>query len=617
MANSQSTNFIPRQTLISAAWLNWVDQYTATAEKVQFISSNADITDELEQFIKERDNRKDNVFAGNSDNLVPLEIDFCYVPYNITRPISLNGNHSAIIFKNFSFIAVNTSVPTGIHWNPTTDFMFNWDGATGGRVIRSGFINGTINCNKLCSGIRFATTTECYIKELDIVSQTYYGVKADTSNRRILIQGGSIQEYGASDPYGQHYPNRTSTAVHIEKSDGIMDGVVMPCNKIGMKFDNIRNFMINKCHPWMGSFDNEADRFSAWDVDIGSMDPEEAGASGLQFLGCYFDHGPVRMVGSFAHQFNNCTWTGGETGIYPFVLVATEADEQASGLKIVDARFSKEHNANFIDWQVSGAGTWATRKLHQISVVSQGSSRLIPNKVMSSIQFYDTNDNAKDSAVYDDVAHIQISDTDTKVSMANRIPTVAVHSQYAGASFGVSQWGTNAKPPGFYSAFSRNSTVGTFGGYPQAGDILGRYVATGDNGTNFGTTNKPGAAITFAAEATWTSTSNPTTITFSVTPVGSTGDAVDSFSLDSNGNILPASNDTMKIGSAAKNLNKVYSSAYHVGSTKVIGAQDTGWTAGTGTALKGAFNANTATATQAAQRVLAIEQALRTHGLIN
>lgn len=50
---------------------------------------------------------------------------------------------------------------------------------------------------------------------------------------------------------------------------------------------------------------------------------------------------------------------------------------------------------------------------------------------------------------------------------------------------------------------------------------------------------------------------------------------------------------------------------------QVVGARDTGWTAGTGTQLKGAFDANTATATQAAQRVLAIENALRAHGLIN
>lgn len=74
--------------------------------------------------------------------------------------------------------------------------------------------------------------------------------------------------------------------------------------------------------------------------------------------------------------------------------------------------------------------------------------------------------------------------------------------------------------------------------------------------------------------------------------------------------------------------------AYIVGADQVVGARVTGWTAATGTALLGAFNANAtyaagvvylqaeATAayaglTEARQRIIAIETAMRTHGLIN
>lgn len=49
---------------------------------------------------------------------------------------------------------------------------------------------------------------------------------------------------------------------------------------------------------------------------------------------------------------------------------------------------------------------------------------------------------------------------------------------------------------------------------------------------------------------------------------------------------------------------------------QVVGARDAGWTTGTGTPNKGAFAADTATAAQAAQRVLALEAAMRSHGLI-
>lgn len=74
--------------------------------------------------------------------------------------------------------------------------------------------------------------------------------------------------------------------------------------------------------------------------------------------------------------------------------------------------------------------------------------------------------------------------------------------------------------------------------------------------------------------------------------------------------------------------------SYSVNGTKVLGARVTGFTAATGTALKSAFNANmafpvSATYTQAEaqaiatalistrQRVKALEDALRLHGLIN
>lgn len=69
-------------------------------------------------------------------------------------------------------------------------------------------------------------------------------------------------------------------------------------------------------------------------------------------------------------------------------------------------------------------------------------------------------------------------------------------------------------------------------------------------------------------------------------------------------------------GSARLTINSTTVNAadsYSVGGTKVVGLRDTGWTAGTGTPNKGAFAASTA----AEQRILAIEQALRAHGLIN
>lgn len=74
--------------------------------------------------------------------------------------------------------------------------------------------------------------------------------------------------------------------------------------------------------------------------------------------------------------------------------------------------------------------------------------------------------------------------------------------------------------------------------------------------------------------------------------------------------------------------------SYLVGGVQVVGARITGWTAATGTPNYGAFNGNTAYATgatylqseaaamasglfEARQRIIALEKAMRDHGLIN
>jgi hypothetical protein len=92
--------------------------------------------------------------------------------------------------------------------------------------------------------------------------------------------------------------------------------------------------------------------------------------------------------------------------------------------------------------------------------------------------------------------------------------------------------------------------------------------------------------------------------------------------LSPTGSLTPYSTSvTGTLGTAALPWPAAYltatTGAVYVGGTKVVGARDTGWTASTGTALKGAFATGTATLVQTAQRVKAIEDALRAHGLIN
>ncbi|EOX4612283.1 phage tail protein [Escherichia coli] len=113
--------------------------------------------------------------------------------------------------------------------------------------------------------------------------------------------------------------------------------------------------------------------------------------------------------------------------------------------------------------------------------------------------------------------------------------------------------------------------------------------------------------------------------------------ALDGRVTEAEGNISALQDDYVsKTATATQSLASPLNvtTSYSVGDTKVIGARQTGWTAATGTALLGAFNANqsytvgttytqsevAAIATgleQARQRILALETALRLHGLID
>ncbi|HHR3826325.1 TPA: phage tail protein [Salmonella enterica] len=113
--------------------------------------------------------------------------------------------------------------------------------------------------------------------------------------------------------------------------------------------------------------------------------------------------------------------------------------------------------------------------------------------------------------------------------------------------------------------------------------------------------------------------------------------ALDGRVTEAEGNISALQDDYVsKTATATQSLASPLNvtTSYSVGGTKVIGARQTGWTAATGTALLGAFNANqaytvgttytqsevAALATglqQARQRIVALETALRLHGLID
>ena len=130
-------------------------------------------------------------------------------------------------------------------------------------------------------------------------------------------------------------------------------------------------------------------------------------------------------------------------------------------------------------------------------------------------------------------------------------------------------------------------------------------------------------------------------IAFATRTAGGSGAQGDRMFLDGpNSTLRPATDNVLDAGTTAARWKQLWAyivdakTEYRVNGTKVVGAQATGWTAGTGTANKATFatyngatmsagyvqaeaQATNDAAKNASQRVKAIEDALRTHGLIN
>ena len=152
-----------------------------------------------------------------------------------------------------------------------------------------------------------------------------------------------------------------------------------------------------------------------------------------------------------------------------------------------------------------------------------------------------------------------------------------------------------------------------------------------------------GADVTaFSIGATF-AVAAPTTFAQAITPLSNDAAALGSATVSwadlflASGGVINFANGNYTITHSAGTLTLsgiLVASQYNVGGNQVVGARQTGWTAGTGTANKGSFAAYAGqthtgsyvqatvqalddAARNASQRVKAIEDALRAHGLIN
>ena len=143
-----------------------------------------------------------------------------------------------------------------------------------------------------------------------------------------------------------------------------------------------------------------------------------------------------------------------------------------------------------------------------------------------------------------------------------------------------------------------------------ANDVITSIQALGWTSAGAYTTTNS-AAITLRAAETWSATANGTSIFFATTP-NTTAALATAMTIQNSGGI------SIGVGTADPGIGKLaVTTAYNVGSTQVVAARITGYTAMTGTPDKAtAFATSSVTLAQLAGRVMQLQADFTTHGLI-
>jgi len=504
------------------------------SKTIQFQTDKADATDDLLYLLEGLTTRMD----GEDENEMPaLRVDFLGRYYELSQPLTLQRPLARVEFANGALIK-----STSTNWTPgvgeVAKVMITVGNGGGGGVMTLGigFDRFALHCRRGASGISFDNHNECYYNGLRVEEPVEFGIGLFTRGRAFEGIGGRVQEYGFNDEAGWVYDDRTASGIYVSQADGYVSGLVAAVCKVGIKVDNIRNFLFSLCHPWMGQM-NENDRFRAPTIQVGNQNPAEPGASGLRFSTMYIDHGVVHHMGSFSASYDNCLWTGGEQGIPPFVLEAIDPESTALGLSVTDMSSSDEHDPDIFTFTTSGVGTWASRKLYTFSSAKQHGQRLLPSKSGGTLWSLEVDENGAATGPFTALTQVQNAEAPVDLRLGSVVPSEITHDVYATPRKLVISWGPTGIGPGLSGARSLSAIPGIFAGGLLNNTNLQSLIGHGDNGTGLG--GPEGAvSLDLRTAAAWGPGSQPTKAVFKTTPAGQV-QSIDQVEIGQDGSITP------------------------------------------------------------------------------
>lgn len=539
---------------------------------LQFYSENTDITDELADLLTELEDRLLNEADGDEDAMSRLQVTGMGRLYEISETVRIQR---PVHFLELTNISLRTS--TSAFWTnamtsgtPAPMVQIGNGGNAGQMTLGCGLSDVTLVTRDVAAGASYDNTNEAFWHKLKVEGGKKYGVRLVTRNRAFEGIGGKFQEFGNNSEAGKDMNNRTAWGIYVSSSDGYISGAVCPINKVGMKFEDISNFLVDKCHPWMGDLLNEAQRYDAAAIEVGTADPDANTASGIRFSHMYIDHGICRHYGSFNVTYSACHWTGGETGIPAFKLYALEPGATGCGLRAVACHISQEHDPDFYKLlplsgtNGSGAwsGSWSSRLLFDFDV-QQGSQLNLPRKVGGTHWFVELDDNGTKDGPFDAMTQHQNAERPVDVRMGAAVPTYVLHSPYNSPVELLVNWRPGGQGASNAGARSYSTTPGVFTGALLNDTTLYALRGYGDNGLDFGGA-KGGAYCELRTDEAWqvppgggASNSRATKVVFGTTDTGATT-PTDKVAITNGGNVVPLAAQ-QALGSEAKPWLEVFS----------------------------------------------------------
>jgi hypothetical protein len=559
--------------------------------------------------------------------ITPVVIDLAGKDYTISASLDFSDLYY-VTFSNGRIIADDSAT-----W--ASDFMLyiakpqETDIYRDMKIRNLTFENMVIDGNLVANCVYLENTYEVTISDSIVIGwkDGGYGVRTSqslgtpiTKNTHLKLLNVTASQKELASVI-ETWVTTSGTAISIRTYDCMLENCAAYACDVAIEIDDQISCQLVNCHTFT--------KASQYCLKLGEN------AQHVALTNFFSDTGIVE-IRSFAHTFSGCLFTANST----VRLIATSPNETSAGLIVSSSLFSKQP-----EFLTEGDGTWSAEPKSEwlgnrttTGAAIRGMGRVLVcrgNKSTPSIRFNDVDVVDVSTGFYSpgagEVAYSANNATvftidsygstiyghDSNIGVGGANPKVQLHGLAGGeALLASTRWNTTAGAfagGGGQLAVGR-SRSGVIGSYAalENGDGLGRFAFFGDNGTDI---SKIGGAIRAEASGNWAAASSPTNVIIQTVPSGSTT-ATDRLKVESNGDI--------------DNLTGVYK----IAGTQVVGPQDTGWTASTGTPNKAAYatyagqtasadyvqaeaQATDDAAKANSQRIKAIEDAMRTHGLIN